>query len=525
MSQYIIAIDQSTHNTQCVIFNRLGDMVSRYALKHRQIRPEAGWLEHYPLEIWANTQVAITSAMNRARLKAEDIAAIGIANQRETTVVWDRRTGKPYYNAIVWRDIRTVDICHQLAKEGGQDRFRAQVGLPIAPYFSAPKLKWLLDNVEGLREAAERGDALFGNMDAWLVWNLTGGVDGGVHVTDVTNASRTMLMNLATTRWNENICQIMTIPPAMLPQIRPSSDSNIYGHTQPDGPLGGSVPICGILGSQQAATVGQVCLRPREVKNSYDGASFVIINTGPKIIPSRHGLLTTVCYKFGNQPTAYALEGSIAFTGFIIEWLRDNLRVIEKSSDIEALAQKVEDNGGMYFVPAFKGLFAPYWHSSARGTWAGLTHFTKREHLARAALEAIAYQTKDVLEAMEADLRAEIITLKVDGEMTNNDLLMQFQADLLGVPVIRPKVSETTALGAAYAAGLAIGFWRDLAEIQQQWSVDKVWKPGMSRDTRSRLYRGWQKAVSRSFNWIELDATSSDKAEFGWPAFNDRAID
>lgn len=502
MSKYIIAIDQSTHDTSCVIFNRLGEVVSQSALKHRQIHPEAGWLEHYPLEIWANTQVVIKSAMSKAGLNAGDIAAIGLANQRETTVVWDKTTGKPYYNAIVWRDIRTVEICQQLAKEGGQDRFRLQVGLPVTPYFSAPKLKWLLDNVEGLREAAERGEAVFGNMDAWLVWNLTGGTKGGVHITDVTNASRTMLMNLATTTWNDNICRLLTIPRKMLPEIRPSSDPNIYGYTQPDGFLGGSVPICGILGSQQAAAVGLVCLSPLETKNSYDGASFVIMNTGARIVPSRRGLLTTVCYKFGDQSTVYALEGSIAFTGLIIEWLRDNLGLIEKMADIEALAKTVEDNGDVYFVPAFNGLFAPYWRSDARGIMAGLTRFTNRGHLVRAALESIAYQTRDILDAMEADIDTELVTLKVDGTMTSVDLLMQFQADILGIPVTRLKVTETTALGAAYAAGLAVGFWRDMAEIQQQWSVDKVWKPGMSRETRAKLYKGWQKAVARSLEWV-----------------------
>jgi glycerol kinase len=503
MSEYVIAIDQSTHNTQCMVFNRRGEVVSEHVLKHRQIRPEAGWLEHYPLEIWANTQVVIKAAIKKAAISVKDIAAIGIANQRETTIVWDKHTGKPYYNAVVWRDIRTVDICDELAREEGQDRFRTQVGLPITTYFSAPKLQWLLDNVDGLRQAAEKGDALFGNMDAWLVWNLTGGPEGGVHITDVTNASRTMLMNLETTDWNEQICEIMTIPTAMLPEIRPSSDPQIYGYTRPDGPLGSSVPICGILGSQQAAAVGQICLNPREVKNSYDGASFVIINTGTEIVPSNHGLLTTVCYKFGNQPTVYALEGSIAFTGLIIEWLRDNLGIIEKFSDIEDLAQTVEDNGGVYFVPAFKGLFAPYWRSDARGIIVGLTRFANRGHLARAALEAVAYQTRDILDAMQADMGMELTLLKADGSMTRNDLLMQFQADLLGVPVIRPKVIETTALGAAYVAGLAVGFWKDVAEIQQHWSVDKVWQPNPNSKTRTELYQRWKKAVSYSFEWVE----------------------
>ncbi len=502
MPKYVVAIDQSTHNTQCLLFDRQGNIVSQYALKHRQIHPEAGWLEQFPLEIWANTQVVFKEAINRASISADQIAAIGIANQRETTVVWDKRTGKPYYNAIVWRDIRTVDICHELAKPAGQDRFRAQVGLPIATYFSAPKLKWLLDNVAGLREAAENSNAIFGNMDAWLVWNLTGGPENGVHITDVTNASRTMLMDLARGAWDDEICEIMGIPRQMLPEIRPSSDPNIYGYTQADGPFGAKIPICGILGSQQAAAVGQVCLQPREVKNSYDGASFIVMNTGTEIVPSSHGLLTTVCYKFGDERTIYALEGSIAFTGLIVEWLRDNFGIIDNFTDIEKLANTVDDNGGIYLVPAFKGLFAPYWRSDARGVITGLTRYANKGHLARAALEAIAYQTRDVLDAMKADLGLDLISLKVDGNMTDNNLLMQFQADLLGVPVIRPKVIETTALGVAYAAGLAVGYWEDSAEIQQLWSVDKSWEPNLNSQASTSLYGGWKRAVSRSFEWV-----------------------
>ena len=503
MTNYVVAIDQSTHNTQCLIFNRRGEVISQAALKHRQLHPEAGWLEHYPLEIWANTQVVIKEALAKASIRGDQVAAVGLANQRETTVVWDKRTGKPYHNAIVWRDIRTVDICNELMREGGQDRFRPQVGLPIATYFSAPKLRWLQENVAGLPEAIKRGDALFGNMDSWLVWNLTGGPEGGVHITDVTNASRTMLMNLTTTAWDDEICELMGVPKSMLPKIRPSSDPALYGYTRPDGPFGSRVPICGILGSQQAAAVGQACFQPRSVKNSYDGASFIVMNTGTEIVPSSHGLLTTVCYKFGDQPTCYALEGSIAFTGLIIDWLRDNLGLIQEFAEIEPLAQTVADNGGLYLVPAFKGLFAPYWRSDARGVIVGLTRYANRGHVARAALEAIAYQTGDVLEAMKADLGMDLISLKVDGTMTNNDLLMQFQADLLGVPVIRPKVTETTALGVAYAAGLAVGFWEDIAEIQQQWSVDKSWQPAMNNAARATLYHGWKKAVTRSFDWIE----------------------
>jgi len=478
-------------------------MISEHALKHRQLHPEKGWLEHYPLEIWANTQVVIRAALEKAGLEAKDIAAIGLANQRETTLVWDKKTGTPYGNAVVWRDIRTTDICHQLAKDGGQDRFRSQVGLPLATYFSGPKLKWLLDNVGGLRQAAKKGEAVFGNMDSWLMWNLTGGANGGVHLTDVTNASRTMLMNLTTTDWNDEICRVMTIPASMLPEIRPSSDPHIYGYTRSDGPFGGEIPICGVLGSQQAAAVGQACFKPREVKNSYDGSSFMIMNTGEEIIPSEHGLLTTVCYKFGQQPTVYALEGTIAFTGLLVEWLRDNLKLIEEFSDIEELAKTVADNGGVYFVPAFKGLFAPYWRTDARGVVAGLTRFASRGHLARAALEAIAYQTRDVLDAMNADLGMKLVSLKVDGSMTYNELLMQFQADLLGVPVIRPKVTETTALGVAYAAGLAVDFWKNLDEIQQYWTLDKVWEPDLNSNAPTMLYKEWKKAVARTFSWVD----------------------
>jgi glycerol kinase len=504
MPDYIVAIDQSTHNTQCLIFNRMGEIVSQSALKHRQVHPEAGWLENYPLEIWANTQVVITVAMEQASLAARDIAAIGIANQRETTVVWDKTTGRPYYNAIVWRDTRTNDICNQLAQTDGKDRFRKITGLPINPYFSGTKIKWLLDNIPGLRKAAENGEAIFGNMDSWLVWNLTGGVHGGIHITDVTNASRTQLMDLATTNWDKNLCDVFSVPSAMLPTIRPSSDPEIYGYTQPDGPLGGRVPICGILGSQQADAVGHMCFKPRDVKNSYDGASFILMNTGKNIVPSEHGLLTTVFYQFGQNPPIYALEGTIAFTGLLIEWLRDNLKLVDTIAEIESLARTVADNGDIYLVPAFKGLFAPYWRSDARAAIVGLTGYTNRGHIARAALEAIAYQTRDVLEAMIADQEGmELHQLKVGGELTDNDLLMQFQADILGIPVLRPTVKETTALGVAFAAGLAVGFWSSLTEIEQQLSVDKVWYPNTPNDTSTKLYQGWHKAVARTMNWIQ----------------------
>lgn len=502
MSQFILTIDQSTNNTQCIIFDRQGEIISRYALKHRLVHPDTGWLENYPLEIWANTQVVITTAMEQAGLTAANIAAIGIANQRETALVWDKNTGRPYYNAIAWRDIRTTEICDQLARNGGQDRFRSKTGLPIATYFSGPKIKWLLDNVSGIREAAENGDALFGTMDSWLVWNLTGGINGGIHITDVTNASRTMLMDLKTINWDTEICNILTIPKIMLPEIRPSGDPKIYGFTQPDGPLGGTVPICGILGSQQADAVGHMCFHPHDVKNSYDGASFVIMNTGREIVPSSHGLLTTICYQFGDHQPVYALEGSIAFTGLLAEWLRDNLKIIRDVPEIEQLANTVADNGDVYFVPAFKGLFAPYWRNDARAAIVGLTRYSHNGHIARAAVEAIAFQTRDVLEAMTADLGTQIRELRAGGELTDNHLLMQFQADLLGVPVIRPKVAETTALGVAFAAGLAVNFWQTQAEIESLWTVDRIWTP-IQQDNYdpNQLYERWKKAVTRTLNW------------------------
>ncbi len=501
MTDFILTIDQSTDNTQCIIFNRAGKIVSQYALKHRQVHPEAGWLEHYPLEIWANTQVVITTALENAGLTAADIAGIGIANQRETTVVWDKTTGRPFVNAVTWRDNRTASLCALLAKDGGQDRFRDITGLPLSTYFSGPKLRWLLENVPGLRQAANAGNAIFGTMDSWLVWNLTGGPDGGVHITDVTNAARTMLMDLRSVAWHPGMCQVMTVPPQMLPQIR--SSSAIYGVTRADGPLGGEVPICGILGSQQADAVGHMCLNPRDVKNSYDGSSFMIMNTGHQIVPSNHGLLTTVCYQFGSNRPVYALEGSIAYTGRILEWLRDNLQLIATIPDAERLAATVPDNGGVYFVPAFKGLYAPYWRSDARGAMVGLTRFASAGHFARAALEAIAYQTRDVLEAINGDVGQPLTQLKVGGNLTSNQLLMQFQADVLNVPVIRSKIPETTALGVAYAAGQAVDFWPDQAEIQNIWTADRVWQPDPNSVAPTKLYARWKKAVSRTLNWLE----------------------
>jgi glycerol kinase len=503
MSRYVAAIDQGTTSTRCILFNRRGETVSVHQLEHTQIFPRPGWVEHDPLEIWQRAQEVVRSALGKADASARDIAAVGITNQRETTVVWNRRTGKPYANAIVWQDTRTDKLCAEWGKEGGQDRFRAQVGLPLATYFAGPKVRWLLDNVPGLREDAVRGDALFGTIDTWLIWNLTGGVQGGAHVIDVSNASRTMLMNLEDTTWNDDIVAFMDIPKAMLPEIRSSSDPLFYGYTMADGPFGGRVPVCGDLGDQHAAMVGQACFAPGEAKNTYGTGCFMLLNTGTQIVPSNCGLLTTVCYRFGDQPAVYALEGSIAIAGALVQWLRDNLRIIDQSSEVENLARTVDDNGGVYFVPAFSGLFAPYWRSDARGVIVGMTRFIHRGHIARAALEATAFQVREVLDAMRADSGVDLQSLKVDGGMVSNDLLMQFQADVLGVPVVRPKVSETTALGAAYAAGLAVGFWSSVDEMRANWGQDRAWLPSTGDEARTHLYAQWKKAVTRTFDWVE----------------------
>ena len=503
MARFVAAIDQGTTSTRCMIFNHRGESVSVYQLEHRQIYPQAGWVEHDALEIWERAQRVIAGAMEKAGVTAGDIAAVGITNQRETAVVWNRKTGKPYHNAIVWQDTRTDRICAELGRGEGQDRFRDRVGLPLATYFSGPKVRWLLDNVPGLREDAARGDALFGNIDSWLIWNLTGGTAGGAHVTDVTNASRTMLMDLQGTHWDAEIMEIMGIPRAMLPEIHPSSDPTIYGYTMADGPFGGRIPVCGDLGDQQAATVGQTCFGVGEAKNTYGTGCFMILNTGTEIVPSHSGLLTTTCYKFGSAPTVYALEGSIAIAGALVQWLRDNLRLIDSAADIENLARTVDDNGGIYFVPAFSGLYAPYWRSDARGVIVGMTRYVHRGHFARATLEATAFQTREVLDAMHRDSGVELQSLKVDGGMVHNELLMQFQADVLGVPVVRPRVSETTALGAAYAAGLAVGFWKTLDETRANWGVDKVWQPSADEAPRTTLYAQWKRAVTRTFDWVE----------------------
>jgi len=500
--KYAAAVDQGTTSTRFMIFDHAGQVVGVDQMEHEQIYPQAGWVEHDPMEIWARTQDVIKRGLEKSGVKAEEISAIGVTNQRETTVVWNKNTGKPYYNAIVWQCTRTKDICDDLTKDGGQDRFRAKVGLPLATYFSGPKIRWILDNVEGVREAAKRGDAIFGNIDTWEIWWLTGGPDGGAHVTDVTNASRTMLMNLKTLDWDQEILDIMGIPRQMLPEVRPSSDPKVWGYTPKDGPFGASIPVCGDLGDQQAALVGQTCYSPGEAKNTYGTGCFMLLNTGTEAVPSKSGLLTTLAYKFGDEPAVYALEGSIAITGALVQWLRDNLNLIEKSPEIEDLAKTVEDNGGIYFVPAFSGLFAPYWKSDARGAIVGMTRYVNKGHFARAALEATAYQTREVLDAMEKDSGVRLKALKVDGGMVFNELLMQFQSDILGVPVVRPKVAETTALGAAYAAGLAVGFWANTDEMRKNWGVDKTWNPAMDAGTRAKLHNGWLKAVTRTFDWV-----------------------
>jgi glycerol kinase len=481
-----------------MIFDHSGGVVAIDQKEHEQIFPKPGWVEHDPIEIWTRCVEVIRGALAKAGIKASDLAAVGIANQRETAVVWDRRTGKPVCNAIVWQDTRTDTIINEWAKDGGQDRFRARVGLPLATYFSGPKVKWILDSVAGARAKADAGDLMFGTIDTWCIWNLTGGVSGGVHVTDVTNASRTMLMNLATLDWDAEMLEVMGVPRSMLPAIKASSE--VYGKGVGD--LAG-VPVAGDLGDQQAALFGQTCFSPGEAKNTYGTGCFMLLNTGTKPVSSKSGLLTTLGYKIGDQPAAYALEGSIAITGALVQWLRDNLGMIKTSAEVEELAGTVDDNGGVYFVPAFSGLFAPYWKSDARGVIAGLTRYVNKGHIARAVLEATAWQTREVLDAMNADSGVPLTALKVDGGMVFNDLLMQFQADVLGVPVIRPKVAETTALGAAYAAGLAVGFWEAVDDLRANWQKGREWQPRMDAGTRERDLRLWKKAVTRTFDWVD----------------------
>ncbi len=503
MASVIAAIDQGTTSTRCMLFDHDGKVVSVGQKEHQQIFPRAGWVEHDPEEIWTNTREVVGQALGKGNVSSGDIAAVGITNQRETAVVWDRTTGKPVYNAIVWQDTRTDRIVRELGElGGGPERYKDKVGLPLATYFAGPKVKWVLDNVDGARAKAESGDLLMGTIETWLIWNMTGGTDGGLHITDVSNASRTMLMDYRTLSWDEDIAAEMGIPTSMLPRI--VSNSEVYAKGRSQGLLAG-VPIAGSLGDQQAATFGQVCFTKGMAKNTYGTGNFMLLNTGEEAVPSKNGLLTTLCYQIGDRKPVYALEGSIAVTGSLVQWVRDNLRLIGGAAEIEAVARSVEDNGGAYFVPAFSGLFAPHWRSDARGAIVGLTRYVNRGHLARAVLEATAYQTREVLEAMNADSGVDLTELRVDGGMIANELLMQFQADVLGVPVVRPQIAETTALGAAYAAGLAVGFWADEDELTAQWAEDERWEPAMDRAVADRYYRKWGKAVQRTLDWVDED--------------------
>lgn len=501
MAQYAAALDQGTTSSRAMIFNHEGRVVSVSQKEHEQIYPKPGWVEHDPQEIWARSQEVLDEALEQAGASKDDIAALGITNQRETTVVWDRNTGEPVHNALVWQDTRTDKIVDELSADGGQARFQEQVGLPLATYFSGPKVRWILDNVDGARDRAEAGDLVFGNMDTWLIWNLTGGTNGGLHITDVTNASRTMLMDLKTLAWDESIASTIGVPLSMLPEIRASSE--VYGEVTSGGFQG--IQIAGDLGDQQAATFGQACFSPGEAKNTYGTGNFLLLNTGTEAVQSKNGMLTTLGYKVGDNDAVYCLEGAIAITGALVQWLRDNLKMIKAAPEVEELAQTVEDNGGCYIVPAFSGLFAPYWKSNARGVIAGLTRYVNAGHIARATLEATAFQSREVVEAMNQDSGVDLESLKVDGGMVQNDLLMQFQADLLGVPVIRPEVAETTALGAAYAAGLATGFWASEDDLRNNWAEDKRWEPTMDADKRDEYYKYWKRAVTRTFDWFDAE--------------------
>ncbi|MCR2785152.1 MULTISPECIES: glycerol kinase GlpK [unclassified Microbacterium] len=505
MADHVIAIDQGTTSTRAIVFDSTGSIVTTAQREHAQIFPRAGWVEHDPMEIWTNTEWVLSSTMSRAGLSAGDIAAIGITNQRETAMLWDRRTGRPVANAIVWQDTRTQPRIDQLAaqSDAGSQRFAEQTGLPLATYFSASKIAWILDNVPGVRAAAEAGDVMFGTPDTWLIWNLTGGSRGGIHVTDVTNASRTLLMDLRTLDWSDELLAVWDIPRGILPEIRSSSE--VVGEVSVPG-IARGVRIAGILGDQQAATFGQAAFDAGESKNTYGTGNFLLVNTGTELVRSQHGLITTVAYRCGEEPARYALEGSIAVTGSLVQWLRDNLGLIQRSKDIEALAASVDDNGGAYFVPAFSGLFAPYWRPDARGALVGMTRYVTRGHIARAALESTAFQTRDIVEAVAADTGVAPDELRVDGGMTRNDLLMQFQADILGIPVVRPRVVETTALGAAYAAGLATGVWTGRDRLREHWREDVRFEPRMEPDERERRYRLWRKAVTKSFDWVDDDA-------------------
>jgi len=497
MGNFVAAIDQGTTSTRFIVFDHKGEIVAADQKEHKQHYPAPGLVEHDAMEIWNNTRDVVLNSLRISGLSGEEIAAIGITNQRETTVLWNRRTGLPCGKAIVWQDTRTAEICSSLEKSRAREIFQKKAGLPLSTYFSGPKIKWLLDSDALLREQAEKGDILFGNIDTWLIWNLTGGIQGGIHVTDVTNASRTMLMNLETLKWDEELLHLLNVPETILPRI--CSSSEVYGHTSVLLPR---VPISGDLGDQQAALFGQCCFQPGEAKNTYGTGCFMLLNTGSSPVLSQNGLLTTVGYKLLDAPAVYCLEGSIAMAGALVQWLRDNLQIIDKSSDIEPLARTVKDNGDVYFVPAFSGLFAPHWRSDARGIIAGLTRFANKGHIARAALEATAYQTREVLDAMQLDSQTRLTALKVDGGMVVNDLLMQFQSDILGVPVVRPSITETTALGAAYAAGLAVGFWKNTDDLILNWEKDKEWIPQMEEGLRNQNYTKWKKAVEKTLNWV-----------------------
>ncbi|MGA8021198.1 MAG: glycerol kinase GlpK [Desulfobacterales bacterium] len=503
MAQYIGALDLGTTSNRFIVFDHQGRIIGFDQMEHKQILPRPGWVEHDPMEIWGNSQAVIKGALGKTGISGNDLVAIGITNQRETAVLWDKNSGRPFYNAIVWQCTRSDDICRRLSAEHGQDRFREKTGLPIATYFSGPKVRWILDEVPEARTAAQKGTALFGTIESWIIWWLTGGPNGGAHVTDVTNASRTLMMNLKTLDWDDEILNVLDVPRRILPRIVPSSDRNTWGHTAKDGAFNSTIPVCGALGDQQAALVGQTCFDVGEAKNTYGTGCFLLLNTSNEPVVSRHGLLTTVGYQIRGEKPVYCLEGSIAIAGALVQWLRDNLGLIAAAPDVETLARTVPNNGGAYIVPAFSGLFAPYWRSDARGVIAGLTRFVNKGHLARAVLEASAYQTLEIVEAMNNDSGVALSSLKVDGGMVANELLMQFQADILDVPVIRPAVTETTALGAAYAAGLAVGYWSDAAELRSNWAVDKTWEPQMDPAERQQGIGDWKKAVARTFNWIE----------------------
>lgn len=503
--QYIGALDQGTTSTRFILFDKQGKEAGSRQLEHKQYYPRPGWVEHDPMEIWEKSCRVIEETLSSVGISGNDVAALGITNQRETTVVWDKNSGRPFCNAVVWQDTRTSGVISRLAEEGGTDRFREKVGLPLSAYFSGSKIQWILDNVDGVRDAAERGDALFGTVDSWLIWQLTGGADRekAVHVTDVSNASRTMLMDLKTLQWDEEMLDVFGVPRKMLPEIVSSSPEQPYGVTTSGGPFKAEVPVAGILGDQQAALFGQACFNPGSSKNTYGTGCFLLVNIGEKPVLSEHGLITTVAYRRGNQPALYALEGSVAVAGSLVQWFRDNLGLIEESPQIEEMAGSVEDSGGVYFVPAFSGLFAPYWRGDARGVIVGLSGYANKGHLARAVLEATAFQTLEIFDSMRKDADIEITSLKADGGMVRNELLMQFQADMLEVPVIRPEITETTALGSAFAAGLSVGFWKDTDELTSLWKENKRWEPGMEKKERDNRYRLWQKAVTRSFDWVE----------------------